>query len=143
MVANSSANVGKVAPFFTFPPERLFVRPTANFGNPSNFASFNDYYGQSTPTPYLFFSAYNRANGYAPAYAIPILGVQPYYQSGTTVKQYLNPNSIQIICAGPDGNFGGGGGPWTPANAELFYPAGTAGADDQANFYGANLGVSQ
>jgi prepilin-type N-terminal cleavage/methylation domain-containing protein len=159
MVANPAANVGKLGPFFAFPPGQLYLRQ----GN--NFASFKDYYNQQ---PYLYFSSNNVKNGYnayyptnpAPPYTYGItltnlngnlVTVQAYYQTAPTVSAgaqvsrgvFLNPDTCQIICAGLDGNFGAGAGPWTPTNAETFYPSGSDGADDQANFYSASLGVSQ
>jgi prepilin-type N-terminal cleavage/methylation domain-containing protein len=127
-----NSNAGKIPPFFAFATDRLFLR------NGSNFPSFKDYYGQQ---PYLYFSAYNRKNGYAPAYAVPILLVQPYFSAA---NQFFNPDSGQIICAGADGKFGAGG-QWTSATAETVYPTLSTGggADDMTNFYSAKMGVSQ
>jgi general secretion pathway protein G len=130
----ANQNVGRVGPFFTFSNDRLYLR------NGTNFPSFKDYHNLGNAAqPYLYFSAYNRKNGYAPSYAMPVLGVSPYY---STVGNYFNPDSFQIISAGGNGLFGPGG-QWTPATAEGVYKAGSPGADDQANFYQPLLGVSQ
>jgi prepilin-type N-terminal cleavage/methylation domain-containing protein len=130
-----NSNAGIVPPFYAFPFDRVYLR------NGNNFPSFSDYYARTNPapTPYIFFSAYNRRNGYAPSFAQPILGVSPYFTSN---GQYLNPDTCQIICAGANGNYGAGG-QWTPQTADTIYPAGSAGSDDLTNFYPSQMGVVQ
>jgi general secretion pathway protein G len=153
MVNQPAANVGTVAAFYSFPTDRLLPLT----GRTTNFPSYMDAFFQQPPQPYLYFSANNVKNGYNAYYptsftyqwpqnvTAPPYTVQAYYQvapTATSRGQYWNPETFQIICAGLDGIFGSGGGVWTPANAETFY-VGPGGADDQANFYSANLGVSQ
>ena len=82
-------------------------------------------------------------------------GVWPYAQvqlnSSTNTYQwtYYRADSFQIITAGADNIFGPGGNAatattngqyWSPANAVNIRPTGK---DDQSNFHGAQLGVSQ
>jgi prepilin-type N-terminal cleavage/methylation domain-containing protein len=140
--ANPNTKVGKIPPFFAFSTSRLFVRnPNPN---PQNFASYKDYYNQQ---PYLYFSAFNRKNGYNPSYFVQVLNVQPYFSvapAANSLGQFFNPDSGQIICAGADGVFGPGG-QWTSATAEIVYPTTSkgGGADDLTNFHSARMGVSQ
>jgi len=101
------------------------------------------------------------------ANGIPVF---PYCQSGMGLTTsppgpavgppvYLNGQTFQIISAGKNLTFGNGtvvqgypGAPagnqiwvsnqlWTPNNATLFYPVGSPGYDDIANFYDRLLGV--
>jgi hypothetical protein len=137
-----------VAPFFAFTANRMMNRQ--NVPNGQYFPSFNDYYSQATAVPYLYFSANNVKNGYA-GYSITLLDnsgvnvtVQAYFQSAGPPVLFQNPDTFQIVCAGNDGMFGVGG-QWTPATASAVYPAAprNSGVDDQTNFYGAMMGVSQ
>ena len=122
--------------------------------------------GYISGAPYAYFSSYKGPNGYNRYYDpntasatyfpfsdCPRLNVWPYAESRAPVK-YLKSSSFQIISAGLNGFFGGGtaladssGNPtptpplWTPANAAFFYPAGSDGYDDQANFTSSLLGV--
>jgi prepilin-type N-terminal cleavage/methylation domain-containing protein len=152
--------------------------------------AYLDTYGA---TPYAYFSSFQQRNNYntinyptsankayydllrvAPAGKLGTsdctsLNVWPYAETLTNAGtvQFLNPNSYQIISAGPDGVFGRGtdlnillaspptGDPlpwWTKTSAgnvgatsvswDYSTPANTgAGLDDQSNFYGSALGV--
>ena len=62
------------------------------------------------------------------------LNIAPYYESN---QKYVNSNTFQIISAGLDGQFGGGG-QWTSVAAEDSL---TATKDNQANFHPYKLGV--
>jgi prepilin-type N-terminal cleavage/methylation domain-containing protein len=157
--------------FFEFPPDRMINPRDGTFppGNPNaatnattTFLSFKDYFGQQ---PYLYFSANNVKNGYNLFYPVNVQytitmndyagggagTVQAYYKQiwqvsvGTQTKrgEYWSPETCQIICAGADGRFGTNTGAWTPATAEVVFPASTSGADDQVNFYDAELGVTR
>jgi prepilin-type N-terminal cleavage/methylation domain-containing protein len=190
---NPAAHVSTGGPtmplLFEFPSSRLILRSTAS-GN--FFYSFLDPYGSSNGSggllsglPYAYFSAYNNRNGYnryfsPPAFAASdcfTLGtiapngvmVWPYAEAlpalGNTIPapRYINPETFQIISAGPDGAIAGGGfgsgtvlsgqvnppgdtrltgpGPiWTQATAGTVYATGNAGADDQSNFSDTYLG---
>jgi len=129
----------RIGPFFKFQPKRLTT-------DPSGFPRYNDPWG----TPYAYFSSYNRRNGYEKYYASPGLGTDcpglvPYYKStignvvlaayDPTQVNHYNPETFQIISAGPDKQFGAGG-LWGPGN-----PALGAGADDYANFHRTRLGT--
>jgi hypothetical protein len=116
----------------------LIARTSNNAGKVAGFLSYQDYYRLNY---YAFFSSYKVQNGYNPYSTgdCATLGVSPY-QSQTNV--YYKPNGIQIICAGADGTFGAGG-LWIASNAPAYYPAGSAGFDDLANFYDSPLGVPQ
>lgn len=147
--AVSAASPGQT--FYAFQSDRLFIlRP----GLSTNFASYNDAFAQRVPVPYLYFSANNRKNGYTPGYGItlkdnsgsppgsgPAVTVSAYFQTAGPPVQWWNPDTFQIICAGANGAYGAGGGPWTPANAETFYSSNNPGNDDQTNFYDAVMGV--
>ena len=101
------------------------------------FFSYNDVYGQ----PYFYFSSGKRANGYNSLVSYDPIGsfskslnIAPYFESN---QKYVNPDTFQIISAGLNGKFGGGG-QWTSAGAE-FVNADTK--DNQANFHPHKLGV--
>jgi hypothetical protein len=126
----------RIGPFYEFKSARLYPRvtniPFFSYKNPHDAAQ-----------PYVYFSAYNRANGYpryaslAPPSDCGSLGVSPYAENAAA-NRYHNPNRYQIISAGEDGLFGPGG-QWTPATAQSIP---VAGKDDISNFYESQLGVS-
>jgi hypothetical protein len=121
----------RVGPFYNFDPGRLIDL------HGRRFFSYLDPYGQQ---PYAYFSAacYDR-NGETDC---PSLGVWPYARALQPQPRFWNPDSFQIISAGPDGRFGPGTKDsslvWTPAGAGSI-PA--AGRDDMSNFYDQPLGV--
>jgi prepilin-type N-terminal cleavage/methylation domain-containing protein len=113
-------------PFFQFPGTRLFSRGIASpSGLPSgSFFSFQDPFLKNY---YAFFSSYKAANGYNRYfdyyYAVTAgnnnnnpygvsdcrsLGVWPYASTLGSLPRYQNPETFQIICAGPNGRFGTG-----------------------------------
>jgi prepilin-type N-terminal cleavage/methylation domain-containing protein len=134
---NNPANVGSGAVrFYEFPSARL-VKSTTN-----NYFSFQDPWG----TPYAFHSSYswkspNSFNRYTTSDCANLkggdgpAGPSPYYLPAT-VNQGYNRESGQIISAGPDMQFGGGGS-WSQNNLNT-----GVGADDLSNFHGYALGVS-
>src|SRR5262249_27072662 len=97
-------------------------------------------------------SAYKKKNGYNRYFGLAgvpgntlsdcnTLGVWPYRGP----KDFLKPDSYQIVSAGADHSFGQGSPPtatvpWTPIVASNFYPEGPPGHDDQSNFYDLLLG---
>jgi prepilin-type N-terminal cleavage/methylation domain-containing protein len=138
----------RIGPFFDFESSRL----VQIHGNA--FYSYLDTYGQK---PYAYFSSYTSPNGYNRYFGTlgisdcSTLGVWPYaeFVSATQPPRYLYPNKFQIISAGSDAKFGAGtdfsgaqnaAQTWTSTNANVFAPNGT---DDQANFYGDLLGLSE
>jgi prepilin-type N-terminal cleavage/methylation domain-containing protein len=146
-----------VPPFFEFQSSRLVVLPN-KARSPSHY-SYKDTYGM---TPYAYFSSYKTRNGYnrfaliggKPSSDCATLGVWPYAEALSPSPRYQNPNTFQIISAGPDGQFGKGSDPtiatalWspaiagsTPATAGPTPATATAGADDQSNFYDSPLGT--
>jgi prepilin-type N-terminal cleavage/methylation domain-containing protein len=129
-------------PFFEFPTTRLvtFAHQTGN----ATFPSFADPYSLPTKSGvYAFFSSGRTTNGYNTGTLTGATNTgdcpslpgapQPYVQS---TGRFYNPNSIQIISAGKDQKFGGGGS-WVPGG----YAAGTVGFDDLSNFASGFLGV--
>jgi prepilin-type N-terminal cleavage/methylation domain-containing protein len=142
--SNFTGSTSPIPPFVHFETNRLTVVGS----NP--FFVYTDPY----ETPYAYFSNYNARNGYN-RYGSPTtpgalsdctsLGVWPYIQGTSPVTTYWNPDSFQIISAGPNGQKPGGGfGPggqngqtWTPATAGGI---GAAGSDDISNFYDQVLG---
>lgn len=173
--AKASPTEERIGPFFDFKSSRLW----AFRGN--SFFSYTDAYRKlplptlplgapEQPQVYAYFSSYNRPNGYSPygTSDCPGLRLSPLttatelfpYASGQDAsgnRQYLNPNTFQIISAGADGSFGPGSNPsvstpppyWTAASAANMYPTLPASPnppenavykDDQANF---SLGTLQ
>jgi general secretion pathway protein G len=118
----------RIGPFYQFEGSRLVASPTGN-----QVFVYNDPYG----TPYVFFSSFRTRNGYN-RYGgtdCPTLNVSPYQDTAST---YYNPETVQIVSAGANKQFGAGG-QWSPANA---YAIGSQGADDMSNFYESLMGVS-
>ncbi len=83
---NPTATGGDRIPPFNFQPNRL---------GGAGFPAYQDIYGN----PYIYFSSYNRPNGYIGT-DCPQLGGGPYTVSA---GKYANPNSFQIISAGRNG----------------------------------------
>jgi hypothetical protein len=137
------AGASVIAPFYEFKPDRL-VRI---HGAGNRFFSYLDYHGRSdgagNPEPagppyraLAYFSSHKAGNDYNTRYPgndCALLGVLPYYQTGSAPPTYFNRNGFQIISAGSDGLFGAGGA-WTPGSST------GNGADDQANFHQHKLG---
>jgi hypothetical protein len=126
----------RVGPFFGFDSDRLVKL------RGSRFWSYLDRY--STSQPYAYFSAGNKKNGYNRFCTsdCSALGVWPYAKSLDPQPDYFNPNTFQLISAGPDGKFGPGtalpdGKTWTPQTADQIDPAGR---DDLSNFYPMPMG---
>ena len=156
-MSNVDSNSGNVvfqyqSPSFQFKGNRLAVFP--HLGDPRGlFPSYTDSYGKNV---YAYFSAYNRANGYnryfdgtAASNDCATLGVWPYAKSLSPTKEYQNPETFQIICAGRDGTFGPGSDPtssspmlWTPGTATLVNGS-PPGYDDMSNFHGVLLGIAK
>lgn len=101
-----------------------------------------EYGGQQLATPYLYTDAFGIpyayfSSGLGGKYLDPLAfpgvtqftAVNPYL----SVNKYVNSDSVQIISAGADKNFGPGGA-WTPGAGA--YDQSNPGADDMANFYG-------
>jgi prepilin-type N-terminal cleavage/methylation domain-containing protein len=102
-------------PYFEFKSNRL--RRDAN-----GFFAYLDPWGGR---PYAYFSATKAGNDYRDD--CPALGLAPYFDLS---RRFLNPNSYQIVSAGPDKDFGPGG-QWNPATG---YGSGNAGSDNLSNF---------
>jgi prepilin-type N-terminal cleavage/methylation domain-containing protein len=145
--------------FFDFKSERLVNGPSTVILSPgpsSVFFEYLDTYGSANNTkskPYVYFSSYKTANGYGryttndcsvpntnPNLDITVL---PYVKSTSPSPGiFHNSNGYQIISAGRDQLFGApAGGLWLPATASDTFPPGSAGADDQTNFYNRTLGI--
>jgi prepilin-type N-terminal cleavage/methylation domain-containing protein len=115
-------------PFYEFSSKRL--KDLKGFG----FPSYLDPYGSQ---PFAYFSSYKSANGYN-RYGTSdcsSLGVSPYFEATGTPNRYMRPTDFQIISAGKDGQFGGGG-LWNQSNLP-----GPPGYDDLSNFYPKLLGL--
>jgi prepilin-type N-terminal cleavage/methylation domain-containing protein len=143
-------------PFFEFQANRLVQDP-----NNPGFLMYLDAYQTSgtgpygTGQPYVYFTSYqgNDYNSYTggiggdccgPA-PVPILS--PYGTNGASAP-FINPNGVQIICAGKDGTFGQSSSyGWSASSGyPATIPASTPpqpnpGSDDQANFSTAVLGA--
>jgi prepilin-type N-terminal cleavage/methylation domain-containing protein len=135
----------RVGPFFEFPLDRLLPYPHPATSQPAAvsamFPSFWDRYAVTSVSkgkPYAFFCSGRSAGGYGPH--CPSLGVIPYVQNN---GQFYRNNSLQIISAGKDMNFGPGG-PWPPSatnGGNIAAYTNGFGVDDLANFSGDMLGV--
>jgi hypothetical protein len=124
--------VGMKPPLFNFLSSRLCL-----MGN-SPFYSYKDYWETQ---PYLYFSSNKVRNGYNPQDAV--MGVAPYYQNAGPPIQYYNSDTFQIICAGPDTQFGPGGYR-DPNTGAIAGDNKSFGKDDMSNFNGGDpLGIGE
>jgi prepilin-type N-terminal cleavage/methylation domain-containing protein len=146
----------RIGPFLTFPDKR-YAQGSAVPGATTLHHALLDPFG----SPYAYFAFNPIVNTYkAPdpktgAYTVD----QGYAFNGTTVmpyqdptsKKFFEPKGFQIISAGENGKddpttpgtygFGPGGLGWTPRSG--VYAEGGAGADDQANFNGGAMLITQ
>lgn len=118
--------------FYDFEPTRLYRRT-----DDEPFLSYLD--GYSAPEepdrkPFIYFSSRFAKNGYSGTEAT--LTVSPYYRMNGARREYYNPNTFQLISAGPDNMFGSGG-LFDPANVSL------EGEDDQINFGSGEAGNAE
>jgi hypothetical protein len=97
----------------------------------SPFPSYLDRYRLQ---PYAYFSSGKKRNGYRLEHAIAALNIAPYYEA---VGQYVQPGTFQIISAGADGKFGGGG-VWRASEAKA---VNSETKDNQTNFHPYKLGT--
>jgi prepilin-type N-terminal cleavage/methylation domain-containing protein len=134
--------------YFDFDQGRLFFRDAA-----SPFPSYRDAYPEQgaarPPSPFVFFSSNNVANGYDTENYVTLkmpvnafYGLSPYIVPPTVANAstvYYRAETFQIISAGLNGKFGTGG-VWPPL---LPPPANVMnGGDDLTNFSGAQLGAN-
>jgi prepilin-type N-terminal cleavage/methylation domain-containing protein len=133
---DTASTTNRIGPFVQFEPNRLLLSP------PAAGAPFFVYSDPYEAMPYAYFSSYNVRNGYnrygAPTAAGAVsdctsLGVWPFQDP---TGSYYNPDSFQIISAGPNQKFGPGQ-TWSPTNAQAIGPQGI---DDISNFYDQVLG---
>jgi hypothetical protein len=128
--------------FFEFDSSRLISLSQ----RPNRFCSYLDCFRRQ---PYVYFSSYDKRNGYNRYWSefrnsdCMYLGVWPYASRLGPPTEYLNPNTFQILSAGADGLFGTGtilphGGTWTPQTSTEIDPPGR---DDLANFCDGKLGA--
>ena len=154
----AAAGDRRQGPYFEFQSNRLAPFTSPTFQNPVNFpvpagftyGAFPIYWdsytrpgGNATRQPFAFFTSYNSEGGglydkYGASSGVvsdcPQLGLLPYQAGATT---WLNPSSFQIISAGRDGKFGGGGTNWSRSGT-----TDPLGADDQSNFSAHLLGIA-
>lgn len=124
--AATTTTTGKerIGPFFEFKTNRLSVRSGRSA------PSYLDPYG----TAYAYFGPLS-ANNYVDTDAH--MGVAPYFDPGPP-KNYLNPNTFQIVSAGPNRAFGAGGS-WNPKTGATD----DATRDNLTNFSQSELGNEQ
>lgn len=99
------SNPGGNVPFYSFDPSRLRY-PAGKKACPVYLSLCGD-------APYVFFSAVNYAAQppFTDKFKQGGRGIaRPYRIDGSPGYTFMNPNSFQIISAGPDGDFGGGNG---------------------------------
>jgi len=120
-----------IGPFYDFRGDRLVLstNPLA-----SGYFRYKDVYN----TPFAYFSSYKTRNGYTPyrdqngnPTADSLMGVAPYIEAS---NRYYNPETFQIISAGPDKTFGAGG---TSVPVAIT----SNGGDDLSNFAERSLGA--
>ena len=136
-------------PYFEFNPNRIGTNTKPSKRD----ATFNYFYTDPWGTPYAYFSS-GSSEKYDPMATFTLTAananpVAPYSQTVGATTKFLNPGRVQIISAGPNGQYTdtkdpdtgfGSGGAWTPGTGE--YAPTKKGADDIANFNaGAPLGV--
>jgi prepilin-type N-terminal cleavage/methylation domain-containing protein len=124
----------------------------------NNFPSYLDGFARDLPAaapspgkgfkqPYVYFGSMTKTkkeNGYDPTPSGPPgTSVSPYVQNATAPVKYWNSSTFQLISAGPDGVFGGGGtvtlAPLVQKAWPGYTPAGTM--DDYSNFNSSRLSV--
>lgn len=105
--------------------------------------------GPRTWQPYLYFATC-KGNDYTTAWAGNSCpgGIGPVAPYQDAANHFLNPDSFQIISAGPDLTFGPGGMQWTPGKGSYGPPAKISigngnGYDDRSNFYDVRLGIKE
>jgi hypothetical protein len=126
--ANPTALGGtRLGPYFEFKSNRL-RRETSGLAR-----DFLVYLDVWEAQPYAYFSATKAGNDYTAD--CPSLGIRPYFDLS---RRFLNPNGCQILCAGPDRQFGPGG-LWNPAKGYTSGP----GVDDLSNFSATPLGIAE
>jgi prepilin-type N-terminal cleavage/methylation domain-containing protein len=124
-----AAGGDRIGPFFDFKATRLVA-------GANGFFSYNDVWG----SPLLYFSSYKTRNGYNRYAGAPMnLGsdctqASPYVGTNGI---YYNSDTFQIVSAGADRTFGGGG-TWDMGSAS---PVTAGGMDDMTNFYSGLMGV--
>src|SRR5262249_14442190 len=98
----AAAGGTRKGPFFEFVSGRLVM-------GPNGFFRYNDPF--SPGHPYIHFSSNGAGNDYNATGDNPNFGdvPSPYFEGSVTSMRFMNRNSFQIICAGPDGVFGPGG----------------------------------
>jgi hypothetical protein len=147
----TAAGGTRTTPFYDFKSNRLVLRSGSFFSYLDGFsrapAPGQTYVPGVNGQPYVYLSSYKTANGYnraAQLYGALDCSLMPngaYFESTSPSTRFLRPDSFQIISAGANWSFGGGG-QWTPATASSVYPNGSAGADDLSNFSDRALGVN-
>lgn len=123
----------KAKRLFNFASERLFRRSNHSF------YSYRDPYSFDDAAPYAYFAVKSKAKNSYDENDCAGLGVKPYYEKVSPFRQYLNPESFQIISAGPDKTFGaatGTGGVFYPSDPKVS----AAAQDDTSNFHSQTLG---
>lgn len=174
--SNPAAVGGDRLPHFEFRSDRLVLQPPGSQRVPNGFYSYLDAFGKNV---YAYFSAYKKSNGYNRYWSYtaalnngvglsdcPSLrsdapggyGVWPYAIELGATPRYHNPETYQILCAGPDGTFGTGtiitgapgipqgsqvwaGAPtWTTQTASAFVALSPGIRDDMSNFHDRVLG---
>jgi prepilin-type N-terminal cleavage/methylation domain-containing protein len=106
---------------------------TAITANNTTYTSFIDIYGTM---PYIYFSAKKATNDYNNLSTDQQFGCAPYLQSAT---RFVNPSGFQIISAGKNTTFNGGGTAWPGAGGTL---STADGYYNVANFYQTLLGIA-
>lgn len=121
----------RIGPFFDFKPAKLNAQ-----------GQYLDPWG----TPYAYFSATQRGNDYPDSVVFTVTNTaeDPPVQSntyplytggGAGVKKFQQPKGFQIVSAGPNRQFGGGGA-WNPGSGDYIREG--KGGDDLCNFNNGN-----
>ena len=129
------------APNFEFATSRL--KQSSNAAGVAGFPSYLDPFGTQ---PYIYFSSFGRKNGYYAFAGAPInfrdcqtvtgTAYSPYMDTQVSATQFtfFQPTGFQIVCAGFDKQFGGGG-LLSPGGA----PQGVPDGDNITNFHDGQL----
>jgi prepilin-type N-terminal cleavage/methylation domain-containing protein len=134
----------KYGPFYDFQTPRLVHEPLSTPTAPAaGFFKYRDAYNNGQqPAYYVYLSPVNGKYNTDATFTVTDSrqGVVPYVLTTSPVVKFLNNDSFQIICAGPNGVFGPGGTNWSVANG---YGKGLPGSDDLSNFSAVELSAGQ
>jgi prepilin-type N-terminal cleavage/methylation domain-containing protein len=128
-------------PFFPFKNVRL---RKGMFGTPANCMVYLDPFNagdDSLVKPYAYFATNKTPDSYITTDCQSVIAAPYVLSVAPNPIRFVNSDSFQIICAGPDGLFGTGG-LWSPTAGGVI-PADEASKDNLVNFSRLRIGSPQ